>query len=103
MGETPLYAEYDHHGTREMKYLREWLLEWIERYRKKGVALGEMENALPFDKFQDAFFYVRLQKGNDDPPVYAFDVNERPTIRKLHDRFSDLVVEKYDAKVKSHG
>jgi len=102
MGETPLYAEYDHHGTREMKYLREWLGEWVERYRNEGIALREMENALPFDKFQDTFFYVPAQEGNDDPPVYAFDIHERPTIRKLHDRFSEFVAEKYEAKVNSH-
>lgn len=100
MGEVPLYSEYDYHGTQHMKYLREWLYEWVARYRNEGIALSELGSVLPFDKFQDTFFYVPAGAGSEDPPVYAFDINERPTIRKLHDRFSDFVAEQYERRVR---
>jgi hypothetical protein len=68
MGErTCLHEEWDEHG------------EWIGRYRAEGLALSEIEDALPFLKFQDTFFYVPLEDANDDPPVFAFDLNDRPT------------------------
>jgi hypothetical protein len=83
MGETSIYTEYDYHGTRDMKYIRDWIYEWIERYRNEGIPLNELKEILPFDKFQDTFFYVPIEEGSDNPAVYAFDINESPTIRRI--------------------
>jgi hypothetical protein len=92
MGErTCLHEEWDEHGTDGIVNLKEWLFDWIGRYRAEGLALSEIKDALPFLKFQDTFFYVPLEDANDDPPVFAFDINDRPTIRRLDDRFSCFV------------
>ena len=53
------------------------------------------KGALPFLAFQDTFFCVPLEDANDDPPVFAFDINDRPTIRRLDDRFSGFVRRRY--------
>ncbi|MCJ1807594.1 MULTISPECIES: SMI1/KNR4 family protein [Flavobacterium] len=101
MGEKTIYSEYDYHGTKDIKYIHEWIYEWIERYRNEGIQLGEIKSILPFDKFQDTFFYVPIEEGNENPPVYAFDINDTPTIRKLNDSFTDFVKERYDKIAKS--
>lgn len=92
MGErTSLYDEWDEHGTEDIVKLKHWLYDWVGRYRAEGLALSEIKDVLPFFNFQDTFFYVPLEDGNDDPPVFAFDINDRPTIRRLNDRFSGFV------------
>lgn len=100
MGEKTIYEEYDYHGTKEIKYIHEWIYEWIERYKNEGIDLTELNMILPFDKFQDTFFYIPIEEGNENPSVYAFDINDTPTIRKLNDSFSDFVKKKYEEKVK---
>lgn len=96
MGEKTIYDEYDYHGTKDMKYLHEWIYEWIDRYRSENIKLSMIGEILPFDKFQDTFFYVPIEEGNQNPPVYAFDINDTPTIRKLNDSFTDFVIERYN-------
>lgn len=98
MGESPPNSEYHHHGTREMKYMQDWLGEWVSRYRAGGIPLAGMDNAIPFLQFQDTFFYVLAGTCRDDPPAYAFDINDTPTIRPLHERFSDFVVKQWGTK-----
>lgn len=100
MGEKTIYEEYDYHGTKEIKYIHEWIYEWIERYKNEGVDLTELNTILPFDKFQDTFFYIPIEEGNENPPVYAFDINDVPTIRRLNDSFVDFIKLKYEAKIK---
>jgi len=100
MGEKTIYNEYDYHGTKEIKYMHEWIGEWIERYKNNGLDVDELGTVLPFDKFQDTFFYISINEGNENPPVYAFDLNDTPTIRKLYDRFTDFVKWKYEEKLK---
>lgn len=95
MGEGPHNSESRHHGTREMKYMQDWLAEWVSCYRADDIPLTGMDNAIPFLKFQDTFFYVLAGTYRDDPPAYAFDIHETPTIRPLHERFSDLVVKQW--------
>jgi len=99
MGEKTIYSEYDYHGTKDLIELHEWIFEWISRYRKEGIEIKEIEQIIPFDKFQDTFFYLPVD-GSENPPVYAFDIHYTPTIRKLHDKFSDFVLEKYLEKIK---
>lgn len=103
MGEKSIYREYDYHGTKDMLYLHEWIYEWIKRYREEGVELSRIKEILPFDKFQDTFFYVPIEAGIENPPVYAFDINETPEIRKLFNSFSDFVKWKYDEYIKNLG
>lgn len=91
-----LYSIWDYHGTKDLKYIKEWLYEWIERYRSEGMSLDEIKNVLPFFKWQDTFFYVPIEDGNENPPVYAFDINEMPTIRKLSDSFTEFVRYRYN-------
>lgn len=98
--ETSLYEYCDEHGTNEILKLREWLYEWVEKYREQGIALNEIKNVLPFFNFQDTFFYLTIEDGDDNPPVYAFDINDRPTIRKLDDQFSEFVRRRYEKKLK---
>ncbi len=98
MGESPPNSEYHHHGTREMKYMQDWLGDWVRRYRAEGIPLPGMDNAIPFLQFQDTFFYVLAGTYRDDPPAYAFDINDTPTIRLLHDRFTDFVVKQWGHK-----
>lgn len=99
MGESPPNSEYHHHGTREMKYMQDWLADWVCRYRADGIPLTGMDNAIPFLQFQDTFFYVLAGTSRDDPPAYAFDINDTPTIRPLHERFSDFVFKQWGTKV----
>ncbi|QYS89464.1 SMI1/KNR4 family protein [Flavobacterium davisii] len=101
MGEKTIYDEYDYHGTKDMKYIHDWIYEWIDRYKREGIKLSEIDKILPFDKFQDTFFYVPIEEGNENPPVYAFDINDTPVIRKLNDSFTDFVLERYNKIVKS--
>ena len=100
MGEKTIYSEYDYHGTKNIIYIYEWINEWIERYRNEGVNLDQLKTILPFDKFQDTFFYIPIEEGNENPPVYAFDINDTPTIRKINESFSDFVQEKYNQMIK---
>ncbi|WP_375604918.1 SMI1/KNR4 family protein [Flavobacterium davisii] len=102
MGEKTNFYEYsDEHGTKELVKLKEWIYEWIEKYRSEGIELSELKNILPFFNFQDTFFYVPIEEGNENPPVYAFDINDTPVIRKLNDSFTDFVLERYNKIVKS--
>lgn len=48
---------------------------------------------------QDTFFYVLAGTYRDDPPTYAFDINDTPTIRPLHEQFSDFVFKQWGTKV----
>ena len=101
MGEKTIYNEYDYHGTKDIMYIYDWINEWIDRYRNEGLDLSEIEKILPFDKFQDTFFYVPIEEGNENPPVYAFDINDTPTIRKLNDSFTDFVKERYNKRIQN--
>jgi hypothetical protein len=99
MGEqTCLYDAWDEHGTNDMVMLKDWLYEWISKYRAQGIALKGIEQVLPFYDFQDTFFYVPLEDNNDDPAVYAFDINDKPTVRRLDDSFSEFVRRRYERK-----
>jgi hypothetical protein len=100
MGVKPMYSDYDEHGTSDMKFLHEWLHEYIENYRNEGFELNEVGNILPFDKLSDTFFYVPLDEGIENPPVMAFDLGAKPTIRKVTDCFTDFVKWKYEALLK---
>jgi hypothetical protein len=100
MGEKTIYNEYDYHGTKNIIYIYEWINEWIERYCSEGVNLDQLKTILPIDKFQDTFFYIPIEEGNENPPVYAFDINDTPTIRKINESFSDFVQEKYNQMIK---
>lgn len=96
MGEqTCLHVEWDEYGTQGMAKLKAWLYEWIAEYRAKGMPLKAIGEVLPFLNFQDTTFYVPLD-GREDPPVYAFDVNEKPTIRRVADSFSAYVRKAYE-------
>lgn len=96
MGESTNFYEYlDEHGTKEILKLRSWMYEWINKYRDQGICLDEIKIILPFFNFQDTFFYVNVEPGNDNPAVYAFDINTTPTIRKLSNDFEDFVRSQY--------
>ena len=102
MGEKTNFYEYlDEHGTKEMLKLRMWIYEWIDKYRSQGIGLNEIKNILPFFNFQDTFFYVDIEDGNDNPAVYAFDINEKPTIRMISNNFVDFVKWRYDQLLKN--
>ncbi len=96
MGEkTNFYEYWDEHGTREILKLNSWLYEWINKYRSEGIQLEKIKDVLSFFNFQDTFFYIPIEAGNENPSVYAFDINDTPTIRKLNDSFTDFVRWKY--------
>ncbi|WP_163445133.1 SMI1/KNR4 family protein [Flavobacterium columnare] len=102
MGEkTNFYEYWDEHGTKELVKLKLWIYEWIDKYRSEGIGLSELKTILPFFNFQDTFFYVPIEEGNENPPVYAFDINDTPTIRKLNDSFTDFVLERYNKILKN--
>jgi len=99
MGEKTIYRGFDYHGTKDMYELYDWIFELINDYRSKGIKIEEIKLALPFDKFQDTFFYVPIEQENENPPVYAFDINDTPTIRKLNNSFTEFVKERYEKKL----
>jgi competence CoiA-like predicted nuclease len=103
MGDKTNFYEYvDEHGTQEIFKLRIWMHEWIDKYRSKGISLNEIESILPFFNFQDTFFYIKIEDANNNPAVYAFDINEKPTIRMVSDSFVDFVKNGYNALLKKY-
>lgn len=95
MGRKPMDFEYYKHGTNDMKLIYERMHEWIDEYRNKGFELNEIKTILPFSKFQDTFWYVPIEKGNENPPVMAFDIGDTPEIRKLTENITDFVKWQY--------
>lgn len=94
-----LYSIWDYHGTNDIAYLYEWIHEWIVRYKEEGVDVSNISKVLPFFKWQDTFFYVPIEIELENPPVYAFDIGETPTIRKLSNSLSDFVKDLYEKKI----
>lgn len=94
-----LFNQHDSHGTKDIQELKEWLDQFIAGRRAEGVQLNEISNILPFLYWQDTFFFVPLESGNDDPPVYAFDVDDNPEIRLLGDHFSEFIRKQYATKI----
>lgn len=102
MGEKTVFPDYDHHGTKEILYMHEWMYDWIHQYREEGLSLDQIEQVLPFFKWIDTFFYIPIN-GADDPPIYAFDINVTPTIRKLNDSFTEFIRWNYFEAIKKIG
>jgi hypothetical protein len=91
-----LFREWSYHGIDDMAYIHEWLYELIEGYREQGVEepLERLNNVIPFFHFQDTFFFVHEDQG-DDPPVYAFDIGDKPDVRQVSPSFMQLIRERF--------
>jgi hypothetical protein len=95
MGVKPMDNEYYEQGTKDMKWLRASIYEDVEAYRSQGIELSEIGNILPFHFFLDTYFYVPVDYRNENPPVMAFDINVKPTVRKVADSVTDFVKIQY--------
>lgn len=89
-----LFFEWEYHGVDDMAEIHDLLYEWIDEYKSKGLNMDALANVIPFFKFQDTFFYIPGNEG-DNPPVYAFDIGDTPDITELSPSFSDFIRESY--------
>ncbi len=85
----------DYHGTKDLITMRNLIYEDISWYKEKGFSI-ELGNIIPFFQFQDTFIYVTIEEGNENPPIYGFDIGDEPTIRKINETLSDYIYKRFE-------
>ncbi|OIN60432.1 SMI1/KNR4 family protein [Arsenicibacter rosenii] len=84
------FPECHMHGCDDMLRIWEPLNYMRALWEDAGINTGFMDNIIFFFNFQDTYFYVPYEAG-DDPAVYALDIGDEPTIRKLNDHLSTYI------------
>ena len=100
MGVKPIQKEYNEHGTKDMKFLREWIYEEFDDYRTHGYEFSEIKTILPFERAMDNFFFVPVEEGVEDPPVMTLIMDVTPTVEKYSESVTDFVKLMYEGLLK---